>query len=324
MLADDDEQVRRIEAIETLGNETLSVVPGPIRAHRDTDAARWIQGQMARFSDGVEHRQRRFAVEQLLATLPVVPLLNHTRDETEARLAELADGWADAAEPEAGDQAYGQWLDSGTMTLDAMPFFARRRPVMSLLQFLLPDIDDVEPLVDDVRALVHGVVPGAVATPASNASAERMLEHLGDGPDGIAAISVVFQTHDATAALIGQALVVDEPGCTARDRVNWAVLHGAPVTRTLRYATDAVDPGATPAPTVVPLDSVGPLPLTFGSGAHACPGRHLAALLAEAVIGPLVDRRWRPLPNGIVYEDRPNLSLPARLPGRLDLEGPPS
>lgn len=316
-----DDDGGRIEAIEALNNPNLSVVSSPIRAQRRDDPARWIQSQMARFSDGNGHAERRGAVNQLLASLPVVPILNHTRDETEARLTELAQGWADDRQRETVDVGYGRWLESGGMTLDVMPYFARRRPVTSLLQFFLPEIDDVEPVVDDVRLLVGALGPGVTPSKESNESAERLLGHLGDDPDGVAAISIIVQTQDATAALIGQALAVDEPGCTARDRVNWAVLHAAPVRQTLRYLPAGVVPidPQLADPIVVRLDSVGPLPLTFGRGAHGCPGRNVAVLLAEAVIDPFVHRRWRPRLDSLVYEERANLSLPATLVGRLDV-----
>lgn len=320
---DEEHEQRRAAALETLNNPNLSVVAAPIRAIRADEPARWIQSQMARFSDGPDHLERRAAVEQLLATIPVAPLLNHNRDETEARLAELADGWAAERRLDGGDAAYARWLESGGMTLDAMPYFARRRPVTSLLQFLLPDIDDVEPLVDDVRSLVGALAPGATPTVDDNQAARRLLGHLGDDAKGLAAISIVFQTHDATAALIGQALAIDEPACTARDRVTWAVLHGAPVTRTLRYRpTERRLASEVAEAIVVPLDSIGPLPLTFGSGVHGCPGRHLAVLLAEAVIGPFVDRNWHPLADAVVFEERANLSLPATLIGRLETSWP--
>ncbi len=318
MAADEDNDRERSEAFAALHNPNLTVVAEPIRAARSTDPARWIQGQMARFSDGNEHAERRGAVSRIVASLPVLPLLNHTRDETEARLAELAQGWSSRRSvADDGTQAYATWPDSGSMTLDAMPYFARRRPVTSLAQFLLPAVDDVDPIVDDVTGLVRTLAPSASSNvflqTEGNAAATRLLGHFGDDADALAAISILFQTHDATAALIGQALAIDETGCSARDRVNWAILHRAPVTQTVRHRGPEAG-GAL----VVPLDSSGPYPLTFGSGAHACPGRQLASLLAEAVIGPMVDRRWRPIRESLVYEDRPNLSLPATLVGRLD------
>ncbi len=318
MAADEDNDRGRTEAFEALHNPNLTVVAESIRADRSTAPARWIQSQMARFSDGNDHAERRDTVSRLVASLPVLPLLNHTRDETEARLVELADGWSTRRSvADDGTQAYATWLDSGSMTLDAMPYFARRRPVTSLAQFLLPAVDDVDPIVDDVAGLVRTLAPSAstdeVLRTEGDAAANRLLGHFGDDAEAIAAISILFQTHDATAALIGQALTIDEAGCSARDRVNWAIMHRAPVTQTVRHRS--LEAGGA---LVVRLDSAGPYPLTFGSGSHACPGRQLASLLAEAVIGPMVDRRWRPIRESLVYEDRPNLSLPATLVGRLD------
>lgn len=307
-----DSEPRR-RSIETLTNRNLSVVPGPVRGDRSSAPTLWLKAQMARFSDGAAHGERRSAVIEVLQSMPLAPMLHHTRDETDARVAELI-------EIERGtrssDTPYGEWLSSGSITLDVMPYFARRRPVTSLVQVLLPELDDVDPVVDDVAQLVGALAPGLGPSDAGDEATRRLLDRFGQDSVGIATISILFQTHDATAALIGQALAIDEPGCSAGDRVWWAVHHCAPVRSTVRFAADATGAAAQPEPIHVDLDLPGPTPLTFGAGDHQCPGRTLATLLAEAIITPLVARNWHP--RAVEPEPRPNLNLPARVVGRID------
>ena len=52
----------------------------------------------------------------------------------------------------------------------------------------------------------------------------------------------------------------------------------------------------------------------FGAGSHECPGREHALALAKGVLAPVSARSLRPMdPVHVVYEDRPNVRLPAFL-----------
>ncbi|MGH3860650.1 hypothetical protein [Actinokineospora sp.] len=115
-----------------------------------------------------------------------------------------------------------------------------------------------------------------------------------------AAVSVLFQAHDATAALIAEAVL--EGGVERAVR-------SAPVHRTQRrtVANTAIGGVVLPAGSAlwVSLTETG----TFGAGRHACPGAVLATALAQGVLDALgevsiVD---------VEYESRPNMRLPARL-----------
>lgn len=115
-----------------------------------------------------------------------------------------------------------------------------------------------------------------------------------------AAVSVLFQAHDAMAALI--AATVLEGG------VDQAV-RSAPVHRTQRRTVaDTVIGGVVlPAGSAlwVSLAETG----TFGAGRHACPGSAMAIAIAHGVLDALGEVSVVE----VEYESRPNLRLPARL-----------
>lgn len=115
-----------------------------------------------------------------------------------------------------------------------------------------------------------------------------------------AAVSVLFQAHDATAALIAAAVL---------DGGVEQAVRAAPVHRTQRSTVaDTVIGGVVlPAGSAlwVSLAETG----TFGAGRHSCPGAALATALAQGVVDALGDLRIV----DVEYESRPNMRLPARL-----------
>lgn len=291
---------RPADVAAALASPALGVAPAGEPAG---DAAR-LQARMARFSDGVDHPRRRSAVTALLPALDRVDDLEEAAAQR-TRAAVSAD------------------------TVDAMPL-ARTVPVAVLATAL-----GVAPADTARVAVATGRYCDAVAPPAepdvddAARSLTALLEPLapGDNEHLVAAVSVLFQARDATAALVGCALLLgaagfgDGPG-TAGQWVERALRHDPPVQCTRRVALDDVELGGVVVPrgatvwVLLASAEVGPPdpPATFGSGPHACPGPPLATALARGVVSGLLAGGMRPVPGQPVnYESRANLRLPVRV-----------
>lgn len=234
------------------------------------------QARMARFSDGPDHADRRAAVVALLDGLPApADMAAAARGRTEAWLASPGPG-------------------PGPGPVDGM-VLARRVPVAVLAGALGVPGDRVDEVVDATATVVAAVAPRNGPAPVGQAAADAAVRALNALlPGAMAALSLLFQTHDATAALIGNALVTGLP-------VDEVLQEAPPVTSTRRVGPDG-DP--------VVVDLAGH---PFGAGPHACPGRDQAIALATGVLAGIRAAGWAPVPGPVTYEDRPNLRLPARL-----------
>jgi cytochrome P450 len=300
---DDGWVVTRTEDLAAaLSAPELSVAPtGPGHGALAT-----LQCRMARFSDGDDHERRRALTEALLP---------------EVRMIEPAAAARTAAV-----------IDAREGPFDVMPM-ARTVPVAVLATALgvgRAALDRVVALVGAVcDALAPGgAVPGQPAPDPDVAAAELsgyLAPLVSAGEDEVAAaISVLFQARDATAALIGSALIapVTEAVDDCGSWIEWTVRHDAPVQCTRRIAlsdwsvADVVVPaGATVWLMLAAADSAaGSVAPTFGSGVHACPGWPHALALARGVVTAVHAAGWRAVPGQRVdYEPRPNLRLPCRV-----------
>ncbi|MEP7026092.1 MAG: hypothetical protein ABJB47_20285 [Actinomycetota bacterium] len=278
--------------------------------------ARGLQGRMARFSDGSVHQARR---DRVLALLPDAGATRQSaREMTSAELA-------------------GQHGPVEAMDL------ARRMPVAVLARALGVPAGRALAVAADTGALCAALAPAAApaALAGGDQAAAALLTALA-GPVGlsgsaaedravtdraVAVVSVLFQAHDAMAALIGLALeaMVVTPLATPAELVDRALRDDPPVQCTRRTTvTPAVISGVTiPAGAAVWLllaaaEHGAPWPpATFGAGPHACPGRELATALAQGVLLGLLDDGWEPVtgPGGeLGYEPRPNLRMPRSAP----------
>jgi cytochrome P450 len=260
--------------------------------------------QMARFSNGAEHALRRDAVIRLLPPLAEVAAV------AASRASELLRGL-----PEE---------------FDIMPL-ARSLPAetLALAMRLGPDQAMWAARLADVLSTV--VAPGGLAadTAADDAANElcRLFTGLGlrDG-DEVGAASILFQARDATAALIGLAVVADASGVTRRalpsaERIDLVLRLEAPVQLTQRLATTETRLGEARLPVgglvrilLATAENDGELPATFGGGVHCCPGAQHAIVIAGEVLSALDAQGWRPVPGQQIYlEPRPNLRLPSRV-----------
>jgi cytochrome P450 len=287
-----------------LATSTLHVVPpsaGP-------GSAAELIARMARFCDGEDHRRRRSLTMRLLP--PVAEIARHAGDHAAQYIREQP----------AKD------------VLDVMPL-ARTLPTEAIARAMGlhgPGPADAAYLVG---RLCDALSPGSrraapVRKPDADEAATALcaaLRPLGLSHDDevAAAVSILFQARDATAALIGAAVLASagsEPGRTAV-RVESALRRAAPVQCTRRTATADTMIGAALVPRgadvwifVAAAELGNGTPATFGSGPHGCPGAAAATAIAREVLTALDAGGWRPIAGQRVdYEPRPNLRLPARV-----------
>lgn len=266
-------------------------------------AARELQGRMARFSDGAAHQARR---DRVVALLPGAAAAERAaREITMTALAGCAG------------------------TQEGMEL-ARWVPVEVLARAQGVPGERIGAVVTATGQLCAALAPAPGATRL--ADGERAVFALindlvgRDGDDhAVAVISMLFQAYDATAALIGLALAraAAGRGGTAAELVE-AVLRGDPPVQCTRRTSvrPAVIGGVTiPAGEAVWIllaaaeRSAPAPPATFGSGPHGCPGRDLAVAMARGVVGGVLKAGWRPVGGPAPgYEPRPNLRLPTSVP----------
>jgi cytochrome P450 len=114
------------------------------------------------------------------------------------------------------------------------------------------------------------------------------------------AAGFLFQSCDATAGLIGNALwaLANRTSANVRDAVSYAVRFDSPVQNTRRFARDAVEVAGVrvePGQTVLLLiaaanrDPGAQRAYTFGMGRHACPGERIACAIASAACEQLTN-----------------------------------
>jgi cytochrome P450 len=277
--------------------------------HSPEGRAAQLQSQMARFSDGTDHARRRALVEALLP------------DPT-------------GLEQQAARRA-GEVLEPGRGVVDAMPV-ARTAPIATLAAALGVPAADVARVVTMTGRLCDGLAPPLDARPVARTevdaaavllSASALVAPAGadrpaDDEAVAAAVSLLFQARDATAALIGAALLINADADDADHGIARALRQELPVQCTRRTARADVEIGGTTLPRGAPVwvllaaAETGPPapPATFGSGPHACPGAALAEVLARGVVAGIHGAGWRAVPGQpVTYEPRPNLRLPTQV-----------
>ena len=280
-----------------------------------------VFGRLIRMNDGDRHRRWRPPVSAALDALPPADVL------AEARAA---------ARPLPADPA---------AVLHGLP----ARVVARLLGLPAPWIDDVAAWAG---RLVRCFAPGASETARGEGQAaaialrERMHQAFAAGTGGLLAalardlspddteavadnaIGLLTQSWDATAGLIGNALVRLGRGADPADLptvIEDVLRRDPPVQNTRRYvASEVVLAGHRlqegDAILVVLAaavrDPVAPPGLDFGHGVHACPGARLAVLIARAgverVLAGGVDLAR--LARDVVYHPSVNARVPAFRP----------
>jgi cytochrome P450 len=285
-----------------LASPSLSVAPA---AGKGGQAARLL-ASMARFSDGHDHRRRR---ELLTSLLPPVPRV--------ARMAAVRTN---------------DYLRRRNATFDIMPL-ARLLPAEVLASALgLPSADAARAatltgMICD--AVTPALLPTEGTVAAGDEAADQLIalvaNHWGQDEERVTAgISILFQARDATAALIGTALLADGrtgPGVSVAQRVEHVLRYEAPVQNTRRTALAETPIGDILIPAraqvwifLATAERGSGIPATFGSGPHGCPGAAHATAIARQVLAVLAAEGWRSVAGQrIDLEPRPNLRVPARV-----------
>lgn len=298
---------RPADVTAALASPALSVAtPVAVEATPPGDA-RLLQARMARFTDPPQHAPRRALLEQLLPD--------------PAGLQPAASRQTSAA------------LQGRTGTFDAMTL-ARCVPVLVLAAALGVPAAETARVAVLVGQLCDALAP-SLAPPATSSSGDdaaralgELLQYVGpwDGDQVDAAAALLFQARDATAALIGNALLADDaahpapahrdPGLAVEQALRW----DAPVQCTRRTARADVQLGGVTVPSrervwvvLAAAEQGAPSrPATFGAGPHACPGAAHAVALARGVLAGLDTAGWQPVVgHDVQYEPRPNLRMPA-------------
>ena len=221
----------------------------------------WLRASVSRFANGDPYRRRRALAKAELARLDP------------ERLAVEAARLAATAVAEAGAE------------LDAMSL-ARRVPVQVLCEALAGVTVDAA-LVEAAEAVAAAYPPGSASGPAEDAALAHLVAVFGAGEEGAARIALLAQACDATAALIGNALLGEE---------------GVPVRLTRRV-------GPAGEPVVLDLEASG---LPYGAGPRACPGEAHAVAIAAAVVAAVLAGA-EVVEDAPACERSPNLRVPARV-----------
>ncbi|HEV7760501.1 MAG TPA: hypothetical protein VGO78_15970 [Acidimicrobiales bacterium] len=239
-----------------------------------------LRAAMARFGAGAEHHERRTEVVAAVEA----PDPARLRAAAAARtLPRLTGG-----------------------RIEALADVGYRVPVPTLAAALgaLDADEDADGLTDDVRRVAEVIGRGAPSSAASDGAASRLLDRFAAHPAGaVPLVSVLYQAHDATAALLAATLVSHHCGMPRRSAI----------AGTLRTAVADTVVGGTPiaAGTVVALD-LDASGLERGAGPHRCPGFDLAQALVAGMVDALGERDYDLLPDEVVLTGGRPTAVPMR------------
>lgn len=206
---------------------------------------------MARFSRAGDHAGRRSTVVAAIDRIDLGEVGRVAAARTHLRLDE-----------QGGD------------TVDAIDMIARVVPTEALA-VCLGARQPLDRTVADVESMVRVIGRGERPSPASDAAVGRLTADLAHHQPVVAALSILYQSFDATAALIGTALLARAAGAPR--------VAAVPRTRRVALGGTEINGRVVRAGTAVTLE-IGSAGLEFGAGPHECPGRDLAIHLADSII----------------------------------------
>lgn len=238
-------------AAEALQSDAL--VPPPPPASLSTGSVARLRNAMARFSSGDEHGSRRSAVERAIARIDLQTLRNCASAQTQAHL--------------------GRGMDAAQLRSVV--------PTESLALQLGIDESELGRTVGDTELVVRAIGRGEAVDDVHNAACDRLLDRVASHPDGsVAALSLLYQGFDATAALLQAVADAEESGTSRRPALE----------ATVRVASSAVKIGEVVlAPGEVLRVSLQTESLEFGEGTHRCPGSEVAWAIVAGMADAATD-----------------------------------
>jgi cytochrome P450 len=280
---------RRRDVERVLADPGLQV---PSAAVGDTGLA-WLRSRVSRFANGPDHARRRPLVEAELRGLRPSSLRQDARWRAEAV------------------------LDTGGDRVELIGRVARPVPLATLGNALGIPPAALDGAVADAVLLGPAYLPGT-ADPAVDAAVERLRRLLDRrGRDRTAAaVAVLAQACEATAGLIGNAVVLATEAPVATDvprgieaLLEETVRSASPI-RALRRVSPQGDALTLDLDAATEDSSPDDPPLTFGHGPRRCPGEAEARALAAGVLEGVLPG-WRAAE--VVWADTPGLRMPLRL-----------
>jgi hypothetical protein len=262
-----------------------SLEPPPPPASIGHGATAALRAAMARFSSGTWHAERRTQVEMVLGALDPGSVRS-AAFEIASRLIEVHE------------------------QVDAVADLAFRVPTEAMLAMLGVSGDHAL-LVDDVRAVAEVIGRGASANEASDAATERLLAACSrTDRNALAVVSVLYQTHDATAALFVETTLA-----------NHRHAHRAPAVNQTRrvVVTETLIDGIRLSPGSIVVLDLATAGLEFGAGPHQCPGRSVAEAIVDGIVAAIDPARCvlRDISASVTDDGRPTsiLTGPSGAPG---------
>jgi cytochrome P450 len=248
----------------------------------------WLRSTVSRFSANGDHERRRSLAVDELAAVDLAALRRAAFDQT-----------TDS-------------LKSGYEPFDVMAKIARVIPVELLADALsLP-----AGISEDVNIVAAAYHPRSDFSATADQAVARLVKACGGIADEPAAtrIGLLVQACDATAGLIGNALIAENrrKSTTPVSAILTETLRvNPPVRATRRQATADTRVGnfAITAGEVVTLELADSL--TFGNGPRKCPGSEHALAIAGGIVEALRGRQL--VHDDVEYEPSANLRVPALL-----------
>ena len=307
------------DVVALLNCEAAKVRPvgEPCPGHLNATAAGETIQRIVRMNDGPEHQRIRDTVDAWFASL------------TPARVEEACEKARDSVRSQNSDlRLMDQWM--------------RTYPCAVMVLLMGINADATASLTAAAQALADAFGPGAGAdtTNAANEAVTTIVDALDEPRKVMAnvAAGLVFQTFDATAALIGNTIAhLARHSSGARDERHVAVtidhvLRFDPAVHNTRRFLDAditignltITAGSTVLLVLAAanIDSARPHQLdtvAFGAGPHKCPADKLAVSIARHGVTAIIDAYGEePLPVPASYSPRQNSRIPVFTTDRTD------
>jgi cytochrome P450 len=228
------------------------LVPPPAFTSGSTMA---LRAEMARFSGPADHTPRRVEVEAAVGSIDLAIVTGLASRDAAVRL-------------ERAREHDGR--------VELITTIGRPVAVATIARIFGTAHDELDDVVNDVDSMAATIGRGDPPSTRSDDAVDRLSARFAAHPLGrVAVVSSLYQSMDATAALVATRLIARE-------------VDGAspvPVARTTRIAPTAVHIAGTSIAAGTRIDlEIGATGLWFGAGVHACPGRALAETIANAIV----------------------------------------